>query len=86
MKKIPAYLLMIFITVMTSRILDILWLAFYSSTNIDIFKITGLFELTAPSTNWTPNTAFGASLSFCSDYFLDNYFYSWNYIISSQDK
>ena len=62
MKKIPAYLLMIFITVMTSRILDILWLAFYSSTNIDIFKITGLFELTAPSTNWTPNTAFGYSM------------------------
>lgn len=53
---------MIFITVMTSRILDILWLAFYSSTNIDIFKITGLFELTAPSTNWTPNTAFGYSM------------------------
>lgn len=62
MKKTPAYLLMIFITVMTSRILDILWLAFYSSTNIDIFKITGLFELTAPSTNWTPNTAFGYSM------------------------
>lgn len=62
MEKIPAYLLMIFITVMTSRILDILWLAFYSSTNIDIFKITGLFELTAPSTNWTPNTAFGYSM------------------------
>lgn len=61
MKKIPAYLLMIFITIMTSRILDILWLALYT-TNIDIFKITGLFELTTPSTNWTPNTAFGYSV------------------------
>lgn len=62
MKKIPAYLLMIFITIMTSRILDILWLALYTTTNIDIFKITGLFELTTPSTNWTPNTAFGYSV------------------------
>lgn len=62
MKKIPAYLLMIFITIMTSRILDILWLALYTTTNIDIFKITGLFELTTPSTNWTPNTAFGYSM------------------------
>jgi uncharacterized membrane protein YkvI len=35
MKKIPAYLLMIFITIMTSRILDILWLALYTTTNID---------------------------------------------------
>ena len=62
MKKIPAYLLMIFITIMTSRILYILWLALYTTTNIDIFKITGLFELTTPSTNWTPNTAFGYSV------------------------
>lgn len=53
---------MIFITIMTSRILDILWLALYTTTNIDIFKITGLFELTTPSTNWTPNTAFGYSV------------------------
>lgn len=61
LERTGAYLMMIFFPIMTSRILNVLWEGFYAGTGIDIFKITDLFSLSAPSTNWTPNTAFGYS-------------------------
>ncbi len=61
LERMGAYLMMIFFPVMTSRILNVLWEGFYKSTGFNIFKITDLFSLSAPSTNWAPNTAFGYS-------------------------
>lgn len=63
MKKIPAYAMMIVLTFLSGRFLDnLLWIGVYDSTGFDVFKITGLFEISASMQNWDPNSALGSSV------------------------
>ncbi len=62
LKRIPAYILMIFFAVMTSGIIDIWWEGLYGNNYIDVTPITDLFVLTVPSSTWAPNAAIGYSV------------------------